>query len=571
MESQSLSLSSCSSVAHHKVQIGVECSLEPSNFSLSESERSPDLDEFGQPVQPEVSEAERQEASELESAQRVKAKLIAGYISRMAVVAPEVLRDTSAGLALRACGRPLRSSGAKDLFRRSRATKSIGTFWSHSWHGSNTTKILVLLLSYNGPAAAILGTLAAVIMFILSSYDLLPGAESVAIMQQGDSERRFEKAPWSHLSGCLVAALVLFLWPARSRVFVDRICIHQEQQELKSKGILSIGGFIKHSRSMLVLWDPTYVGRLWCVFELAAFLKSQEQEPGKWLRVRPTFMGPWVLAVYSSFAIGGLSHFVINSNAAVATILMVGGWLIFFSGVGHALRSHHRSIEHMLCQLQDFDIKNTESQCCITGHRDPVSETPVMCDREILLQCITGWFGSVENFEEEVRSKVSTALAKGLGNAGMPYLWGIGVVVPFVWTQLDGIAARLRAGEKVLALDMTIYTLAAWCGMVPLVLPLAFGLTKCFQRRRHYVICDWLVTIGVTACVVLQLVLLFMLYALATDATPHRLIGASIYAVTLAVAGFLTWTRFQNKLWNRPARENPPCNTEPGHSAISHC
>ena len=43
------------------------------------------------------------------------------------------------------------------------------------------------------------------------------------------------------------------------------------------------------------------------------------------------------------------------------------------------------------------------------------------------------------------------------------------------------------------------------------VLPLAFGLTKCFQRRRHYVICDWLVTLGVTACVVLQLVGLFML------------------------------------------------------------
>ena len=43
------------------------------------------------------------------------------------------------------------------------------------------------------------------------------------------------------------------------------------------------------------------------------------------------------------------------------------------------------------------------------------------------------------------------------------------------------------------------------------VLPLAFGLTKCFQRRRYYVICDWLVTLGVTACVVLQLVGLYML------------------------------------------------------------
>ncbi len=97
----------------------------------------------------------------------------------LAVPLCQVLRDTSAGLALRACGRPLRSRGAKDtegqlrvqlgsyhvpeireallysavptkmtytmpleapwesnlptqlqdLFRRSRVTKSIGTFW----------------------------------------------------------------------------------------------------------------------------------------------------------------------------------------------------------------------------------------------------------------------------------------------------------------------------------------------------------------------------------------------------------------------------------------------------------
>ena len=46
--------------------------------------------------------------------------------------------------------------------------------------------------------------------------------------------------------------------------------------------------------------------------------------------------------------------------------------------------------------FEDFDIKNTESQCCIDGHTDPVSETRVMCDREVLLQCVTGWFGSVE-------------------------------------------------------------------------------------------------------------------------------------------------------------------------------
>lgn len=66
-------------------------------------------------------------------------------------------------------------------------------------------------------------------------------------------------------------------------------------------------------------------------------------------------------------------------------------------------------------RIEDFDIKNTESQCCITGHRDPVSETPVMCDREILLQCITGWFGSVEP-----PGSTSLANQSGRSQGGVP-------------------------------------------------------------------------------------------------------------------------------------------------------
>ena len=98
---------------------------------------------------------------------------------------------------------------------------------------------------------------------------------------------------------------------------------------------------------------------------------------------------------------------------------------------------------------------------------------------------------ALRKFEEEVRSRVRIALEKGLGNAswsqlclqkiastlgnwsgptvpknqghvasvnsylaslcqleaGMPYLWGIAAVCPFMWTQLDAIAGRLRAGR----------------------------------------------------------------------------------------------------------------------------
>ncbi|CAE7947055.1 unnamed protein product, partial [Symbiodinium sp. KB8] len=48
---------------------------------------------------------------------------------------------------------------------------------------------------------------------------------------------------------------------------------------------------LRQSRSMLVLLDPSYVGRLWCIFELAAFLKSRQGMQPK-LFVRPVMLGP---------------------------------------------------------------------------------------------------------------------------------------------------------------------------------------------------------------------------------------------------------------------------------------
>ena len=35
--------------------------------------------------------------------------------------------------------------------------------------------------------------------------------------------------------------------------------INQVDDQLKAEGILSIGGFLRSSKSLLVLWDPTYV------------------------------------------------------------------------------------------------------------------------------------------------------------------------------------------------------------------------------------------------------------------------------------------------------------------------
>ena len=48
-------------------------------------------------------------------------------------------------------------------------------------------------------------------------------------------------------------------------VFLDRACVMQSDEALKAEAVVSMGGILKSSKSMLVLWDRTYVtlGLLW--------------------------------------------------------------------------------------------------------------------------------------------------------------------------------------------------------------------------------------------------------------------------------------------------------------------
>ncbi|CAJ1344926.1 unnamed protein product, partial [Effrenium voratum] len=66
--------------------------------------------------------------------------------------------------------------------------------------------------------------------------------------------------------------------------------IHQADEVQKGRALVSLGGFLKNSKSLLVLLDASYTRRLWCIIELAAYLKCHEG--GRGLRVIPTFMGP---------------------------------------------------------------------------------------------------------------------------------------------------------------------------------------------------------------------------------------------------------------------------------------
>ena len=92
-------------------------------------------------------------------------------------------------------------------------------------------------------------------MALLHGFELLPGL------------RRWPALPelvfsvWGLCCGFLVAVLVMLLWQPRRAVFLDRICISEDDTDLKTLAIFSaLGAYCRSNypyQPLRQLWKPT--------------------------------------------------------------------------------------------------------------------------------------------------------------------------------------------------------------------------------------------------------------------------------------------------------------------------
>ncbi|CAE7747123.1 PRN1 [Symbiodinium pilosum] len=304
------------------------------------------------------------------------------------------------------------------LYSFSEVTSELDEFWSHSWRTKVWVKYASILLLANGLPAFLVGTLAA----------LVAGGLSAA------------RYVWCTPAGTLAYYLTLLLWRRKKKVFLDIACINQEDGGLKAEGLISMGAFLKRSKSFLVLWDSTYVSRLWCMFEMAAFLRSHELDKGaeESLVVCPVFVGPALL-------IGHLGLCTLFMLYLFSPVPQIPWGVLFICGLAFpcltlftfAMIAHCRSIDIIQKQVQNFSIDNSWSQCCACGHVVPDSGEQMICDRTIILRCIAAWFGSTEGFESTVRGKVQTVLVHQLTHRVFSYWRIVQVTSPALWAFLD--------------------------------------------------------------------------------------------------------------------------------------
>eukprot|EP00913_Durusdinium_trenchii_P002151 g1986.t2 len=298
-----------------------------------------------------------------------------------------------------------------------------------------------LLVLYNGLGSIALALFVAFVLLVLFSLGLVPGFP------------RMVQAPellfsaWTLGSGVTVTVLSFLLWRPQQRVFFDRMCISEHDSRLKMEAIVSLAGILKRSQEMLVLWDESWSDRLWCLFELAAFVKSRGS--AQKLMIRPTFIGPCSIATFltTAFAMVPLTTLPerIGGEGLIVTaavgMLLFGGITMYFCA--HAFRSYFRAVDDLKKKMQNISLDHCRSSCCDSDHQSEDGRSMMM----IIKECVKIWFGSQEDFEYLVKTDVLDALLSELQRKSFTTTWSLCVATPLLWAFLDLGAAWTRHGD----------------------------------------------------------------------------------------------------------------------------
>ena len=235
--------------------------------------------------------------------------------------------------------------------------------------------------------------------------------------------------------------------------------------------VQGLAGFLKQSDEMLVLWDPSWTERLWCLFELAAFLKSRKGREQK-LTVRPTFFGPCSIVAFVLVQAACVPLIAVPIDGAAGDYIILQatfsalGVIVYIVGqvAVKFVRNYFHSIATLKEQLRNISFDKTRSSCCDMNHEDG-SGGRMVCDRVIVKRCACTWFGSEEAFEDSVRSTVLDTLTTELQFGVFSRGWTMGVAAPVFWTFLDLTASWsfLSTNEtwEFLIEGLTIWLLAA--------------------------------------------------------------------------------------------------------------
>eukprot|EP00928_Gymnodinium_smaydae_P024446 TRINITY_DN19777_c0_g1_i2.p1 TRINITY_DN19777_c0_g1~~TRINITY_DN19777_c0_g1_i2.p1 ORF type:complete len:350 (+),score=28.34 TRINITY_DN19777_c0_g1_i2:1132-2181(+) len=230
-------------------------------------------------------------------------------------------------------------------------------------------------------------------------------------------------------------------------VFLDKLCIHQTDEQKKEAGILALAGFLRTSQRMILLWTPRYFSRLWCAYELASWFHFCDAAK-KPIKFMPISYAAGILAMLAWLSVFFATRAVIWLDTYVICIL-------FIPGIGFFLYSVI-STRKLFDQISAFKIRSAECFCCTHNHVHPETGKPIVCDREMVHNTLADWLQAhekrdskcsfdtkdcLDTFDHHIRRGLATMLrANGVDTSALlPYQDALIAGTPFFWAAIDDV------------------------------------------------------------------------------------------------------------------------------------
>jgi len=373
-----------------------------------------------------------------------------------------LLRSTPDYVILHSFGRVFRDfPDGFDTFKLSDTTHKLHVFISHNWATPRFIKFMALVFHFNHGSASIAATVA----YICTVLVVILTAKTIDV-----DERLNDLYFLCHLgTGVCIATywLCLLFWHdvkwlfccRGKRVFLDRCCIHQTDEDLKQQGIEHLDVFLQLSDKMLVVYSELYTKKLWTMYELATFLPKRGPRR---LVVLPTFLirctifavpmlilhCVWVQLLLVDSVHEQSSRLLPDSRLVIGVLD-----LPLLIAVTWAFRTWAKEEQQMLKNIRTFHygdancLKESDRSMVYANiaryMRDTKAVTAAATDEDALLA-----------FNELVKTEVPMAVTKSLGGWGIPVRYLCVILLPLMTNILDYVVAAPYLHPEPLAMAM---------------------------------------------------------------------------------------------------------------------
>ncbi|CAJ1399706.1 unnamed protein product [Effrenium voratum] len=320
-----------------------------------------------------------------------------------------------------------------DLFHQSRHVEQLDVFVSHTWASGGWSKWLSLLMQ-SGCNCALSGWLLGNVAAAAMSYaDLLPLPLRLSPNTEAFSEV-CALGPWSMILGFLGTALGFLLSPYLPRCksdmcFIDAACVSQSNEALMTRGIRGIGGFLRVSKELRIVWTDLYLSRLWCVFELATFKKIN---PDGTVVMAPIFLETTVVLFYISNLCAASVQMVLRAGGSTRVLFALPIISLPFLVLVHRLRRSFVQKHKLFSQFQQFEL---DSARCVSDS-----------DCEFIYATIDQLYGSKEAFVSYVRGSLREELLGPMTRSVLPETYALLIMSPVINLHVDFVVALWKQG-----------------------------------------------------------------------------------------------------------------------------